>query len=144
MHTTEFLCVPRIQCVSGRSYFFRRRSYNQAMDQYFHNPRCTKSRGALALLAEHGVEPEVIAYLETPPSKAALREIVRKLGLPARALLRTGEDAYKELGLADPSLTDAALIDAMHAHPILIERPIFVRGDRAVIGRPIENVLQLL
>jgi arsenate reductase len=114
------------------------------MDQYFHNPRCSKSRGALALLAEHGVEPEVVAYLDTPPSKAALREIVRKLGLPARALLRTGEDAYKELGLADPSLSDAALIDAMHAHPILIERPIFVRGDRAVIGRPIENVLQLL
>ncbi|MUV14734.1 arsenate reductase (glutaredoxin) [Noviluteimonas gilva] len=114
------------------------------MDQYFHNPRCSKSRGALALLAEHGVQPQVVAYLDTPPSKAQIREIVRKLGLPARALLRTGEDAYKDLGLADPALTDAALIDAMHAHPILIERPIFVRGDRAVIGRPIENVLQLL
>ncbi|MGO4549721.1 arsenate reductase (glutaredoxin) [Lysobacter sp. 2RAF19] len=114
------------------------------MDKFFHNPRCSKSRGALALLAEHGVEPDVVAYLDTPPSKAELRAIVRKLGLPARALLRTGEDAYKDLGLADPSLDEAALIDAMHAHPILIERPIFVRGDRAVIGRPIENVLQLL
>ena len=114
------------------------------MDQYFHNPRCTKSRGALALLAEHGVEPEVVANLDAPPSIAQLREIVRKLGLPARALVRTGEDAYRDLGLADPSLTDEALIAAMHAHPILIERPIFVRGDRAVIGRPIENVLQLL
>ncbi|KGQ19341.1 Arsenate reductase [Lysobacter dokdonensis DS-58] len=114
------------------------------MDTYFHNPRCTKSRGALALLAEHGVQPDVVAYLDTPPSVDELREIVRKLGQPARALVRTGEEAYKELGLADPSVTDEQLIAAMHAHPILIERPIFVRGDRAVIGRPIENVLQLL
>jgi arsenate reductase len=112
--------------------------------RYFHNSRCTKSRGALALLAEHGIEPEVVNYLDTPPSPAELRDLLRKLGLPARGLIRTGEDLYQQLGLADPSLTDAALIDAMHTHPILIERPIFVRGDRAVIGRPIENVLQLL
>ena len=144
MHSTRFWCVVRIQCASGRSYFSAGRTYNAGMDKYFHNPRCTKSRGALALLAEHGVQPEVVAYLDSPPSKAELRTIVRKLGLPARALLRTGEDAYKDLRLADPSLDDEALIDAMHAHPILIERPIFVRGDRAVIGRPIENVLQLL
>ena len=134
----------RIQCASGRSYFPAGATYNAGMDKYFHNPRCSKSRGALALLAEHGVEPEVVTYLDAPPSKAELREIVRKLGLPARALVRTGEDAYKDLGLSDPALSDAALIDAMHAHPILIERPIFVRGERAVIGRPIENVLQLL
>ena len=114
------------------------------MDQYFHNPRCTKSRGALALLAEHGVEPDVVAYLDTPPSTDDIRDLLRKLGLPARGLMRTGEDVYKQLGLADPSLSEDALIEAMHAHPILIERPIFVRGDRAVIGRPIENVLQLL
>jgi arsenate reductase len=112
--------------------------------RYFHNPRCSKSRGALALLAEHGVEPDVVAYLDTPPTPAELRDLLRKLGLPARDLLRTGEDAYKQLGLADRSLSEAALIEAMHRHPILIERPIFVRGDRAVIGRPIENVLQLL
>lgn len=114
------------------------------MDTYFHNPRCTKSRGALALLAEHGVEPEVVAYLDAPPSTDDLRGLLRKLGLPARGLMRTGEDVYKQLGLADPSLSEDALIEAMHRHPILIERPIFVRGDRAVIGRPIENVLQLL
>ena len=119
-------------------------AYNRRMDTYFHNPRCTKSRGALALLAEHGVEPDVVAYLDTPPSAGEIRDLLRKLGLPARGLMRTGEDVYKQLGLADPSLSEDALIDAMHQHPILIERPIFVRGDRAVIGRPIENVLQLL
>jgi len=112
--------------------------------RYYHNPRCTKSRGALALLAEHGVEPETIAYLQTPPSVAELRALVGMLGLPVRALLRTGEDDYRALGLADPARTDEELLKAMHAHPILIERPIFVHGGRAVIGRPIENVLQLL
>ena len=138
----RFSCVVRIQCASGRKFVSH---YTVGMDNhYLHNPRCTKSRGALALLAEHGIEPTVVSYLDTAPSKDELREIVRKLGLPARALVRTGEDAYRDLGLADPSLTDEALIDAMHAHPILIERPVFIRGDRAVIGRPIENVLQLL
>ena len=112
--------------------------------RYYHNPRCSKSRGALALLAEHGVEPQTIAYLDTAPSVEELRELVRMLGLPARALLRTGEPAYAELGLSNADLTDDQLLDAMHAHPILIERPIFVHRGRAVIGRPIENVLQLL
>jgi len=119
-------------------------AYNRGMDTYFHNPRCSKSRGALALLAEHGVEPDVVAYFDTPPSTAEIKALLRKLGLPARDLMRTGEDVYRQLGLADATLSDAALIEAMHRHPILIERPIFVRGDRAVIGRPIENVLQLL
>jgi arsenate reductase len=112
--------------------------------RYYHNPRCSKSRGALALLAEHGIEPETVAYLEAPPSVAELRALAGMLGLPVRALLRTGEEAYKALGLADPARTDEELLKAMHAHPILIERPIFVHGGRAVIGRPIENVLQLL
>src|SRR6478609_5650693 len=119
--------------------------YTRVMDsRYYHNPRCTKSRGALALLAEHGIEPETVAYLEAPPSVAELRALAGMLGLPVRALLRTGEEAYKALGLADPARTDEELLKAMHAHPILIERPIFVHGGRAVIGRPIENVLQLL
>ena len=112
--------------------------------RYFHNPRCTKSRGALALLRERGIEPEVVDYQAAPPSVEELRQVVALLGLPARALLRTGEDEYKALGLDDPLKTDEELIAAMHAHPILIERPIFVHGGRAVIGRPIENVLQLL
>jgi arsenate reductase len=110
----------------------------------FHNPRCSKSRGALELLRERGIEPEILPYLERPPSVAELRDLVRRLGVPARTLLRTGEAEYDELGLADPALDDDALLTAMHAHPRLIERPIFVHGDRAVIGRPPERVLDLL
>ena len=111
---------------------------------YFHNPRCSKSRGALELLRERGVEPDIVAYLDTPPSPAELRELLRKLGLPARALLRTGEPEYRELGLDDESLPEARLVEAMSEHPRLIERPLFVVGDRAVIGRPPERVLDLL
>ena len=110
----------------------------------YHNPRCSKSRGALELLQERGIEPRVIAYLDMPPTADELRELLRLLALPARALLRTGEEEYTALGLADASLTDDALIAAMVAHPRLIERPIFVHGGRAVIGRPPEQVLALL
>ncbi|HEV8694691.1 MAG TPA: arsenate reductase (glutaredoxin) [Lysobacter sp.] len=110
----------------------------------YHNPRCSKSRGALELLREHGIQPRVIAYLETPPSTEELRDLLRVLALPARALLRTGEDEYAALGLDAPALSDDELIAAMAAHPRLIERPIFVHGGRAVIGRPPENVLTLL
>jgi arsenate reductase len=110
----------------------------------YHNPRCSKSRGALELLRERGVEPEILPYLEQPPSVADLRDLVKRLGVPARALLRTGEPEYGELGLADPTLDDEALLAAMHAHPRLIERPIFLHGGRAVIGRPPERVLDLL
>ena len=112
--------------------------------QLFHNPRCSKSRGALALLQERGIEPRIVTYLDDPPSTTELRDLLRKLGLPARALLRTGEAEYAGLGLADPALDDDALLSAMSAHPRLIERPIFVVGDRAVIGRPPERVLELL
>lgn len=111
---------------------------------YFHNPRCSKSRGALELLRERGIEPEIVAYLDTPPSPAELSELLRKLGLPARDLLRTGEDEYRELGLDDETLSEQQLVEAMAAHPRLIERPVFVVGDRAVIGRPPERVLELL
>lgn len=112
--------------------------------QYFHNARCSKSRGALDLLHERGIEPHVVAYLEQPPSAAQLRELLRKLGIDARGLLRTGEREYAALGLADAALDDEVLIAAMVAHPVLIERPIFVHGERAVIGRPPERVLELL
>ena len=110
----------------------------------YHNSRCSKSRAALDLLQARGVEPELVYYLETPPGEAELRGIVAALGLPARALLRTGEAEFAGLGLADPSLDDEALIAAMAAHPNLIERPVFVHGGRAVIGRPPERVLELL
>jgi len=111
---------------------------------FYHNPRCSKSRQALALLGERGITPVIVPYLDTPPDAQTLRRLLAQLGLPARALLRTGEDAYRALGLDDPALDEAALIDAMAAHPRLIERPIFVHGERAVIGRPPERVLDLL
>lgn len=110
----------------------------------YHNPRCTKSRGALELLQARGLSPDVVLYLETPPDAAQLHELLGKLGISARQLLRTGEDDYKQLNLADASLSDEQLIAAMAAHPKLIERPILVVGDKAVIGRPPENVLELL
>ena len=116
----------------------------QSIDRLYHNPRCSKSRGALELLQERGIEPEVVLYLEQAPSVDALRELVAMLGTGARGLLRTGEPEYAELGLDDPALDDEALLAAMHAHPRLIERPVFVHGGRAVIGRPVERVLELL
>jgi arsenate reductase len=110
----------------------------------YHNPRCSKSRQTLALLEENGVKPEVVLYLETPPNADALRGLLSKLGITARQLLRTGEDAYKENNLSDASLSEDALIQAMVDHPKLIERPIVVKGAKAVIGRPPENVLELI
>ncbi|MGR3894795.1 arsenate reductase (glutaredoxin) [Pseudomonas sp. 1176_21] len=110
----------------------------------YHNPRCSKSRGALELLEARGLTPEVVRYLETPPDAATLKALLAKLGIGARQLLRSGEDEYKTLGLADPALSDDQLIDAMARHPKLIERPILVAGDNAVIGRPPEKVLEIL
>ena len=110
----------------------------------YHNPRCSKSRGALELLAQRGLTPKVINYLETPPSAEELQRIIARLGIPARQLLRSGEEDYKTLGLADPSLSDLQLIEAMVAHPKLIERPILIAGEAAVIGRPPEKVLEIL
>ena len=112
--------------------------------RYYHNPRCSKSRQALELLRERGLEPELIAYLDMPPDAAVLRTLLGKLGIAPRALLRTGETAYAELGLDDASLDDDSIIAAMVANPVLIERPIFEHGERAVIGRPPERVLELL
>jgi len=110
----------------------------------YHNTRCSKSRGALELLQARGIEPEIVYYLETPPSPAQLRDLLLMLGLPARELLRKGEDEYREQGLDDPSLPEGALIEAMAKHPKLIERPVFVNNGRAVIGRPPERVLEIL
>ena len=110
----------------------------------YHNPRCSKSRDALTLLREQGQEPEVILYLETPPTAKSLKALLAKLGIGARDLLRRGEDAYKELNLADETLSETALIKAMVENPKLIERPIAINGDKAVIGRPPENVLQII
>jgi len=110
----------------------------------YHNPRCSKSRNALELLEQRGLTPSVIRYLETPPSAAELRQILARIGIGPRQLLRSGEEEYKALNLADPTLTDEQIIDAMASHPKLIERPILVAGDVAVIGRPPEKVLEIL
>ncbi|PJJ95991.1 arsenate reductase (glutaredoxin) [Lysobacteraceae bacterium NML03-0222] len=112
--------------------------------RYYHNPRCSKSRQALALLHERGIEPELVAYLDTPPDADTLRALLGKLGISARQLLRTGEEAYKAYGLDNPALDEQAIIAAMVEAPILIERPIFENGDKAVIGRPPERVLEIL
>jgi arsenate reductase len=109
----------------------------------WHNPRCTKSRQALALLEEKGVEPEVVRYLDTSPDRATLEAVLVKLGTAdPRAIVRKGEKLYEGLGLAEADRD--TLLDAMAANPILIERPLVIRGDRAVVGRPTEAVLNLL
>ena len=110
----------------------------------YHNPRCSKSRGALELLEARGLSPTIVRYLETPPDAATLNALLGKLGIAPRQLLRTGEDEYKTLELANPALSDQQLIEAMAQHPKLIERPILVVGDQAVIGRPPEKVLEIL
>ncbi|RMH94905.1 arsenate reductase (glutaredoxin) [Lysobacter pythonis] len=114
------------------------------MTRYYHNPRCSKSREALALLQARGIQPQVLTYLDAPPDAATLRALLTKLGIPARELLRKGEEAYKALDLGNQDKDDETIIAAMVEHPILIERPIFEHGERAVIGRPPERVLELL
>lgn len=110
----------------------------------YHNPRCSKSRSALQLLAERGIEPTLVPYLERPLGTGQLRDLLRQLNLGARGMLRTGEAEYAALGLADPALSEEQLIAALVTHPQLLERPIFVHAGRAVIGRPPERVLDLL
>jgi arsenate reductase (glutaredoxin) len=110
----------------------------------YHNPRCSKSRQALALLEDHGIKPAIVLYLEHPPDVRTLERLLAQLGMSARSLLRSGEAAYSELGLDDPTLTEAALIEAMAAQPILIERPIVVTSKGAALGRPLDNVLGIL
>jgi arsenate reductase len=110
----------------------------------YHNPRCSKSRATLSLLQERGIEPDITLYLENPPSEKELSSLLRQLGISARELLRKGEAEYRELGLADPKLTEAELISAMASNPRLIERPIVVANGKAAIGRPPESVLDIL
>lgn len=110
----------------------------------YHNPRCSKSRAALELLEQRGLAPTVVRYLETPLDATRLRALLGKLGLSARQLLRTGEDEYKSLGLADTSLSEEQLIAAIAQHPKLMERPVLETSDKAIIGRPPENVLEIL
>jgi arsenate reductase len=109
----------------------------------WHNPRCSKSRNAVTLLEEKGVDAEVVKYLDTPPSKEELVDMLKMLGIGARELMRTKEAIYKELELKNVTDEDA-LIDAMVANPKLIERPIVIKDGKAAIGRPIENIIELI
>ena len=109
----------------------------------WHNPRCSKSRQTLEILNEKGVNAEVVKYLETNPSANEISDVLKKLGISARELMRTKEDIYKTLNLKDEE-SETKLIEAMVSHPKLIERPIVIVGDKAVLGRPPEKVLELI
>lgn len=110
----------------------------------WHNPRCSKSRETLALVQEKGIEPEVFLYLEEKPDAHAIQAILTKLDISARELLRNSEDAYKQQNLKDKTLSDDILIEAMVNEPKLIQRPIVVNGNKAKLGRPPEQVLEIL
>ena len=110
----------------------------------YHKPNCSTSRNVLGLIRESGVEPEIVLYLETPPSKKKLRELAKAMGLTARDLLRTKEAPYEELKLADEKLTDDQLFDAIVAHPILLQRPIVVSPRGTLMCRPWERVREIL
>lgn len=110
----------------------------------YHNPRCSKSRETLKILEHHSNEIEVIDYLKQPPSHAELQLILQQLGLTPRQLMRVKETEYKENGLDDPTLSDSELIEAMVRLPKLIERPIVIKNGKAAIGRPPENILEIL
>ena len=110
----------------------------------YHNPACGTSRNTLALIRNAGIEPHVVEYLKTPPSRALLVELVDRAGITPRDLLREKGTPYAELGLGDPSLTDDALLDAMMAHPVLINRPLVVSPLGVRLCRPSDAVLDLL
>ncbi len=114
------------------------------MVRIYHNPRCSKSRATLQLLKDRGLDPQVIEYLDTPPDAETIRQLLDKLNFSARDLLRKGEQEYRDLGLADDSLGDEQIIQAMVSHPRLIERPIVETERGARIGRPPESVLEVL
>ena len=110
----------------------------------YHNSRCSKSRQTLSLLEQAGIKAEIVLYLDNTPNVSELEDLVSKLGISTRDLLRKGEEEYKTCGLSNPELSDQDLLQAMCQHPRLIERPIVVADDRAVLGRPPENVLNLI
>ncbi len=110
----------------------------------YHNPRCSKSRQTLDLLKSKGLEPTIIEYLKTPPTAKELDGILKMLNLEPQDIVRTKEEVYAELGLKEKSLSRDEMIDVLVKHPVLIERPIVVKGDKAVLGRPPENVLEII
>ncbi len=114
------------------------------MTTIYHNPRCSKSRASLEMLEAKGINPTVIKYLDTPPDKTELADILDKLGLQAEQIVRKGEALFTELGLNDKTLSNEEWIGVLTQNPQLIERPIVVNGNKAAIGRPIERVIDIL
>ncbi|MBL4581647.1 MAG: arsenate reductase (glutaredoxin) [Gammaproteobacteria bacterium] len=110
----------------------------------YHNPECSKSRAALALLEENDVSPEIIYYLETPPSIDDLKSLLGKLGLQLHDIIRRSEGDYDELGFDDDTLSEEIVLDLLQKHPHLLQRPIVIKGDKAIIARPPEAVLSML
>jgi arsenate reductase (glutaredoxin) len=131
---------PAFHC---RSLMNSRREPAMTVTMY-HNPRCSKSRQALKLLQDRGVEPRIVEYLKTPPDAKTLKAILQKLGMAPRALMRRKEPPYKTLNLADPALGEDTLIASMVENPVLIERPIVLANGKAALGRPPEKVLEIL
>ena len=126
-----------------RQHFRAKKGQLMTTVTIWHNPRCSKSRAALAILEENGVTPTEFRYLETPPSKSDIITVLAALAMDARDIVRKGEAVYKSLNLSADS-TNEEILNALVENPILIERPIIISGDRAVIGRPPENVTSLL
>jgi len=110
----------------------------------YHNPRCSKSRAAMELLTEKGIDTSVVKYLETPPNKETIEDLLKMLGLEPRELMRKGEQEYKDNNLADENLSRDDLIEAMVKFPKLLERPIVIKDGKAAIGRPIQNIIDIL
>lgn len=110
----------------------------------YHNPSCSTSRNTLALLREKGMEPQVVEYLKTPPTRAELKDLLKRAGMSVREILRKKAPPYEELGLDNPKLTDAQLFDAIEQHPVLIERPIVVTPKGVRLARPVEKVLEII
>ena len=110
----------------------------------YHNPGCSTLRNTLALLREKGIEPKVIEYLKTPPTRAELKDLLKRAGMSVRDILRKRAPPYEELGLDNPKLTDAQLFDAIEQHPVLIERPIVATAKGVRLARPIEKVLEII
>ncbi|MDH4261495.1 MAG: arsenate reductase (glutaredoxin) [Spirochaetia bacterium] len=110
----------------------------------YYNPKCRKSREALQIIREKGIDPEIIYYLDEPPSTKELAEVLRKMGKRPRDIFRKSEPLYKDLGLKNKDLSDDVLLEHLNKHPILIERPIVVKGQRAVLGRPPEDIKKIL
>ena len=110
----------------------------------FHNPSCSKSRETMEILESSGTAPEIVEYLNTPPTREQLAEVLQKLGIPARELVRTGEKTWLDLGLDLDDMSDESIIDTICNHPVLLQRPIIVCGNQAVIGRPPTRVLEIL